>query len=147
MIIACPHCAGLNRIALDKLSEQAVCGKCKQPLVIHAPIDLTLANFANHAQKSDVPLVIDFWASWCGPCQNFAPVFSQTAAELAPMFRFGKVNTEQQTELAAQFQIRSIPTLILMQQGQVIAQLSGALPKQQFVQWLQQNSAKLQPLN
>jgi thioredoxin 2 len=147
MIIACPHCAGLNRVALEKLSQQAVCGKCKSPLITHAPIELNSANFANHAQKSEVPLVIDFWASWCGPCQNFAPVFAQTAAELAPMFRFGKVNTEQQTELAAQFQIRSIPTLILMQQGQVIAQLSGALPKQQFVQWLQQNSAKLQPLS
>lgn len=147
MIIACPHCAGLNRVALDKLSQQAVCGKCKNPLITHQPIELNLANFANHAQKSEVPLVIDFWASWCGPCQNFAPVFAQTAAELAPMFRFGKVNTEQQTELAAQFQIRSIPTLILMQQGQVVAQLSGALPKQQFVQWLQQNSAKLQPLS
>lgn len=147
MIIACPHCAGLNRVALEKLSQQAVCGKCKSPLITHQPIELNLANFANHAQKSEVPLVIDFWASWCGPCQNFAPVFAQMAAELAPMFRFGKVNTEQQTELAAQFQIRSIPTLILMQQGQVIAQLSGALPKQQFVQWLQQNSAKLQPLS
>ncbi len=147
MIISCPHCAGLNRLAFEKLSEQAVCGKCKQPLVTRTPIELTTSNFINHAQKSEVPLVIDFWASWCGPCQNFAPVFSQTAAELAPMFRFGKVNTEQQQELAAQFQIRSIPTLILLQQGKIIAQLSGALPKQQFLQWLQQNSAKLTPLS
>jgi len=88
--------------------------------------------------------VLDFWASWCGPCQSFAPIFTQAAAELEPGFRFGKVNTETEQGLAAQFQIRSIPTLMLMQRGKVIAQVSGALPKAQFYQWLQQQSAKLQ---
>lgn len=147
MIIACPHCAGLNRVPAEKLAAAPVCGKCKLPLFAAKPVEITLGNFTNLVEKSELPIVLDFWASWCGPCQNFAPVFQQAAAELEPSFRFGKVNTEQQQQLAAQFQIRSIPTLILMQQGQVIAQLSGALPKQQFYQWLQQQSSKLTPFN
>ena len=143
MIIACPHCAGLNRVPAVKCSAAPVCGKCKQPLFSGEPVEITSANFANLVQKSELPVVLDFWASWCGPCQNFAPVFSQAARELEPAFRFGKINTEQQQQLAAQFQIRSIPTLLLIQQGKLIAQLSGALPKQQFYQWLQQQSAQL----
>lgn len=143
MIIACPHCAGLNRVPAVKITAAPVCGKCKQPLFSGVPVDVTAANFTNLAEKSELPLVLDFWASWCGPCQNFAPVFSQAAAELEPAFRFGKINTEQQQQLATRFQIRSIPTLMLIQQGQIIAQLSGALPKQQFYQWLQQQSGLL----
>lgn len=143
MIIACGHCAGLNRVPAAKIAAAPVCGKCKQPLFKGVPVDVTSANFANLAEKSELPIVLDFWASWCGPCLNFAPVFSQAAAELEPGFRFGKVNTEQQQSLAGRFQIRSIPTLMLIQQGQIIAQLSGALPKQQFYQWLQQHSDRL----
>jgi thioredoxin 2 len=143
MIIACPHCAGLNRVPAAKCAAAPVCGKCKQPLFSGEPVEITSANFANLVEKSELPVVLDFWASWCGPCLNFAPVFSQAARELEPAFRFGKINTEQQQQLAAQFQIRSIPTLMLMQQGKLIAQLSGALPKQQFYQWLQQQSAQL----
>ena len=147
MIIACPHCAGLNRIQAEKLAAAPVCGKCKQPLFNGQPVDITSANFANLVQKSELPIVLDFWASWCGPCLNFAPVFSQAARELEPNFRFGKINTEQQQQLAAQFQIRSIPTLMLFQQGTMISQLAGALPKSQFYQWLQQNAAKLNPVS
>jgi thioredoxin 2 len=143
MIIACPHCAGLNRVSAAKRSAAPVCGKCKQPLFAGEPVEITNSNFANLVHKSELPIVLDFWASWCGPCQNFAPVFHQAARELEPTFRFGKINTEQQQQLAAQFQIRSIPTLMLLQQGKIIAQLSGALPKQQFYQWLQQQSTQL----
>ena len=138
MIIACPHCAALNRVPAERLQQQPVCGKCKTALFNGKPIELTMANFAAHAQKAELPLVVDFWASWCGPCQSFAPVFSQAASELEPSFRFGKINTEQQQQLAALFNIRSIPTLMVFKQGKVVAQQAGALPKQAFYQWLSQ---------
>lgn len=144
MIIACPHCAGLNRVPQSRLLQQPSCGKCKQPLFIGAPVTLTSENFVNHAVKSDLPILLDFWASWCGPCQSFAPTFAAAASELEPQLRFGKINTESEQQLAAQFQIRSIPTLVLMQKGKVLAQLSGALPKAQLYQWLEQQQHKVQ---
>ncbi|CAM3699533.1 thioredoxin TrxC [Rheinheimera salexigens] len=136
MIIACPACSSLNRLPEDRLSQQPVCGKCKTELFTGQPIELTATNFAAHANKSELPLVVDFWASWCGPCKNFAPIFSQVALELEPHFRFGKIDTEQQQQLAAQFAIRSIPTLMIFKQGKVLAQQAGAFPKQAFLQWL-----------
>ena len=147
MIIACPACAGLNRLPAARLSQQPVCGKCKQALFQGHAVTVTADNFSNLAEKSDLPLVLDFWAEWCGPCRSFAPVFSQAAAELEPMFRFGKVDTEAEQLLASRFQIRSIPTLMLLHKGKVIAQLAGALPKAQFYQWLQQQAALLQSVD
>ncbi|WP_445772673.1 thioredoxin TrxC [Shewanella sp.] len=136
MIIACPHCDTLNRLPDERLEQQPTCGKCKQPVFVGEPVELTAANFAHHVSKSELPLVVDFWASWCGPCKNFAPVFTQAAKKWEPQFRFGKLNTEEQQALAAQFNIRSIPTLMVFKQGKVIAQQSGAMPASSFNQWL-----------
>ncbi|UCX03641.1 thioredoxin TrxC [Shewanella glacialimarina] len=137
MIIACPHCDTLNRVPQDRLEQQPTCGKCKQSLFVGEPMELTAANFRYHANKSELPLVVDFWASWCGPCKSFAPVFTQAAKTWEPTFRFGKLNTEEQQALAAQFNIRSIPTLMVFKQGKIIAQQSGAMPASSFNQWLE----------
>lgn len=136
MIIACPHCDTLNRVPKQSANQRPNCGKCKRALFNAAPITLTQANFVNHAHKSELPLVVDFWASWCGPCNSFAPIFTQAAQVWDGHFRFGKINTEEEQALAAQFGIRSIPTLMIFKQGQLLAQQAGALPKAAFDQWL-----------
>lgn len=139
MILACPHCHRLNRLPQERLAEQPSCGHCKQPLFIGQVLELTTANFAQHAEKSALPLLVDFWAPWCGPCLQFAPIFASLAAELEPRVRLAKINTEQEQGLAGRFAIRSIPTLMLFQNGKLKAQQSGALPKAQLKQWLQQH--------
>ncbi|MDG6778847.1 thioredoxin TrxC [Thiomicrorhabdus sp. zzn3] len=134
----CPHCGGLNRVPEEKLNSQPTCGKCKQALFTGKPIEMNSAQFTRALQKSDQTLVVDFWAPWCGPCQSFAPTFSQAAAQFEPKARFIKINTETEQQIAAQFGIRSIPTLAVFRNGQEVERLSGALPPQEFSRWLQQ---------
>ena len=136
MIIMCPHCSGLNRVPDEKLSTQAVCGKCKANLFTGQPIEMTGEQFLRALQKTDQPLVVDFWAPWCGPCKNFAPVFSQAAAQLEPQARFIKINTEIEQQIAAQFNIRSIPTLAIFKAGQEVSRMSGAMDLGGFTQWV-----------
>lgn len=139
-ILACPACNRKNRVATSRLSEKPTCGACKKSLFIGKPVALTTRAFGNHAQ-ADLTLIVDFWAPWCGPCRQFAPVFEQAAAELEPRARLAKVDTEAEPALASQYGIRSIPTLVIMRQGKEIARLAGALPPAHFRQWVNQHLA------
>lgn len=134
--VPCPHCAALNRVPEDRLGQHPVCGRCKQPLFDGKPVTLTTSNFDAVAGRGDLPVVIDFWAPWCGPCVSFAPVFAEAAASLEPQLRLAKVDTEAQPALAQRFGIRSIPTLLVMRNGQEIARQAGALNGMQLRQFL-----------
>ena len=136
--IVCPHCSGINRVPTAKLSDGGKCGKCSQPLFDGNVLELNNANFQRHISKSDIPVVVDFWASWCGPCKMMAPIFAQAAQQLQPHFRLVKVNTEQHQQLAAQYNIQSIPTLAIFKHGQEIARQAGAMQLPQLTQWIQQ---------
>jgi thioredoxin 2 len=138
--IACPHCHAVNRVPVDRLGDGGNCGKCKNHLFIGKPVELDEAGFAAHVGRSDLPLVVDFWAPWCGPCRTMAPAFAQAAAQLEPNYRLGKVNTEEQQGLAARFGIRSIPTLAIFKGGREVARQSGAMDAARLTAWIK-NSA------
>lgn len=134
--VPCPHCGALNRVPSERMGEHPVCGRCKQPLFEGRPLELTSATFDAVAGRGDLPVVVDFWAPWCGPCLGFAPVFSEAARSLEPSMRLAKVDTEAQPALAQRFGIRSIPTLLVMRDGREIARQAGALNASQLRQFL-----------
>jgi thioredoxin 2 len=138
--IVCPHCAAINRVPDDKPAGKGRCGACHGALFSGKPADVTAESFAIHVTRNDIPVVADFWAEWCGPCKVMAPAFERVAAELEPEVRFLKVDTEAEQQLAQHYNIRSIPTVMLFRNGQVVAQRAGASDARSLRDWISQNS-------
>ena len=134
--LVCPHCHASNRVPAARLGQAPNCGQCHRPLFDAHPLELTAATFDKHMSRNDIPLLVDFWAPWCGPCKMMAPQFAQAAGLLEPQVRLAKVNTEAEQGLGAQYGIRSIPTLALFRGGREIARQPGAMGAQDIVNWV-----------
>ena len=134
--IVCPACSAVNRVPPDKPAAEARCGKCHQALFSGAPAELDSGNFDKTITRNDIPVVVDFWAEWCGPCKMMAPEFKKAAQAMEPAVRFAKLDTEAAPQQAAAHGIRSIPTMILFRNGKEVARQSGAMPAGQIVQWV-----------
>ncbi|MHB8815153.1 MAG: thioredoxin TrxC [Steroidobacteraceae bacterium] len=136
VLVACPQCHTIVRVPEARAGEHPKCPRCKAQLLAGEPVALDGASFAAHVERATLPVLVDFWAPWCGPCRAMAPVLDQAAARRATDLRVGKVNTEEQPQLAGRFGIRSIPTLILYRGGRELARQSGALDAASLSHWL-----------
>lgn len=134
--IVCPHCHKTNRVAASDLGHAPDCGSCHQPLFTGEPVTLDADSFAKHVGRSHIPVVVDFWAPWCGPCRMMAPAFAQAAQQLSPHVRLAKLDTEAFPHVAAPYNVCSIPTMIVFVNGVEKARISGALPLGEIVRWV-----------
>jgi thioredoxin 2 len=137
--LVCPHCSGVNRIPVARLGDRPKCGRCKSVLFNGQPVEADGNTLQQQIQRSDIPLLVDFWAPWCGPCRMMAPAFEQAATELEPRVRLLKLNTEAHQAPAAQYGIRGIPTMILFRGGRELARTSGAMDATSIVTWVRQS--------
>ena len=138
--VVCPVCDQVNRFAADRPAAQAVCGRCSSPLFLGKPVDLDDARFDNHVTRSDLPVIVDFWAPWCGPCRAMAPVFEQAARALEPRARFVKVNVDENPAAAARFGVRGIPALFAIKGGSVQEQHAGVADGKLLASWVERLS-------
>ena len=134
--VVCPQCAATNRVPAERLREQPRCGACHESLHGQGPVELAAITFDRHLQGNDLPVLVDFWAPWCGPCRSMAPVFVEASRQLDERVRFAKLDTEAYPTPAARYGIRSIPTLILFRQGRELARISGGLALPQLKDWI-----------
>ena len=137
LVVACPIDASLNRVPRSKLDRNPKCGKCHSPLFQGKAVELIAANFDSHALKSDLPVVIDFWAEWCGPCRMMTPNFQAAAPRLEPRVRLGTLDTEAESAIAGRYGIRGIPSMVMLRKGREIARTSGAMPTSAIIDWIE----------